>query len=425
MANNPTVIEKYFNLLEDTIRSNGLTQRPGQIFNCDETGLSLSHKPPKVVVKAGQKHPYAVTSGNKAQITVLACASASGYTIPPMIIFDRKSLSSQMIQSEVPDTFYGLSDSGWMDSTLFEEWFKSHFLRHAPAARPLLLLLDGHCSHYNPSVLRMARDEQVILFCLPPHTTHLLQPLDNGIFSSLKDNWRKECQAFFNANPGKVLNRHNFNEVFRPSWVKGMAISNVIGCFRLAGVYPMDRNIILSQLQADDDDSTGHNDSAPHVPFCTPRKGTGPSQESNEEEPIQIRSPDIRSLQKQLVNEQSQDPRHALWLATFFPQAGGTTSQNLTDPLEKILKRPTPPSCQEVKKYQPTACVLTSEQFINQMEQKAEQKKKMQEQKEHNRKERERKRQEKEAWKLMKTTRKGKKARRGQKGAEKKRKTEK
>ena len=81
MANDPMVIEQYFNLLEDTIQSNGLTQRPGQIFNCDETGLSLSHKPPKVVVKAGQKHPYAVTSGNKAQITVLACASASGYTI--------------------------------------------------------------------------------------------------------------------------------------------------------------------------------------------------------------------------------------------------------------------------------------------------------------------------------------------------------
>ena len=55
---------------------------------------------------------------------------------------------------------------------------------------------------------------------------------------------------------------------------------------------------ILSQLQADDDDSTLHNDFAPYVPFCTPRKGTGVSQESNDdEEPIKIRSPDIKSLQ--------------------------------------------------------------------------------------------------------------------------------
>ena len=50
---------------------------------------------------------------------------------------------------EIPGTLYGLSGSGWMDSVLFEEWFTSHFLVHAPSIRPLLLLLDGHASHYN------------------------------------------------------------------------------------------------------------------------------------------------------------------------------------------------------------------------------------------------------------------------------------
>ena len=53
-----------------------------------------------------------------------------------------------------------------------------HFLVHAPPARSLLLLLDGHTSHYNPGVLKMAAEEGIIVFCLPPHTTHLLQPLD-------------------------------------------------------------------------------------------------------------------------------------------------------------------------------------------------------------------------------------------------------
>ena len=115
-------------------------------LNCDETGLPLAHKPPKVVAHATQKHPYAVTSGDKSQITILACASASGYTIPPMIIFDRKHLQI----GEVPGTLCGLSGSGWMASVLFEEWFTSHFLVHAPSIRPLLRLLDGHASHYNP-----------------------------------------------------------------------------------------------------------------------------------------------------------------------------------------------------------------------------------------------------------------------------------
>ena len=43
----------------------------------------------------------------------------------------------------------------------------------APSARPPLLLLDGHSSHYTPSVIRKA-EEKVILFCLPPHSSHEL-----------------------------------------------------------------------------------------------------------------------------------------------------------------------------------------------------------------------------------------------------------
>ena len=44
-ANNPNVIENYFELLAETIETNGLTRRPGQIFNCDELGMPLVHKP--------------------------------------------------------------------------------------------------------------------------------------------------------------------------------------------------------------------------------------------------------------------------------------------------------------------------------------------------------------------------------------------
>ncbi len=89
--------------------------------------MPLVHKPPKVVSHVSQKHPYAVPLADKSQITVLACASASGYTIPPMVVFDRKQLQAEMTDGEVPGAFYGLSDSGWMDAVLFEQWFTHHF----------------------------------------------------------------------------------------------------------------------------------------------------------------------------------------------------------------------------------------------------------------------------------------------------------
>ena len=415
-ASSPDTVSQYFDLLEETIAVNGLSQRPGQIFNCDETGMPLSHKPPKVIAQVGQKHPYSVTSGDKSQITILACASASGYSIPPMVIYDRKSLQPDMTAGEMPGTFYGLSDSGWMNGELFEEWFKHHFLVHAPAIRPLLLLLDGHVSHYNPCTLKMAAEEGIIVFCLPPHTTHLLQPLDNGVFSSLKNHWGKQCQQFYANNPGKVINRRNFMAVFARAWLEGMAIINVVSCFRAVGVYPTDRRVALAQVAPEP--SSSHPTPTPYVPFCTPRKGvptdapsTTPTAATPDATltlaepppPITFTATEVEQFQARL--QESSDSRYALWLKTFLPQSSAIQEQGVVG---KILQRPAPPAQQRVCNYPQSARVLTSEQCIRGLEEKAEEKKKKQEEKEKKKKERERKQQEKKLQKKEAQMTKGK-----------------
>ena len=91
-----------------------------------------------------------------------------------------------------------------MDIELFEKLFSRLFLCCAPAAWLLLLLLDGHSSH-SPAAIRMPAEEQVILFVLPPNTTHLSQPLDKGVFGPLKMQWRKACHSYMTRNPGKVV----------------------------------------------------------------------------------------------------------------------------------------------------------------------------------------------------------------------------
>ena len=63
------------------------------------------------------------TSGDKPQVTVLACVNASGHYISPMVIFNQSNLSEDLIEGEVPSTLYGLSKCGWMDSGLFPSGF--------------------------------------------------------------------------------------------------------------------------------------------------------------------------------------------------------------------------------------------------------------------------------------------------------------
>ena len=158
MASNPDVLGNYFDLLERTLLENDLLEKPAQIFNTDETGMPLDPSPPLVVARCGQKHTSAVASGDKSQIAVLSCCSAAGYVIPPFVILDKMSLKHKFTHGEVPGTVYGLSRKGWITGELFDLWFNNHFLAHAPPVRPLLLLLDGHSSHFQPDVIQQPQN---------------------------------------------------------------------------------------------------------------------------------------------------------------------------------------------------------------------------------------------------------------------------
>jgi len=105
--------------------------------------IALDGHAPRVIAKRSQKKVKYRTSGNKSQLTVIACVNASGQSIPPFVIFDAKELNMEWRNDEVVRTSYGLSSNGWVDSELFRGWLSDHFLAHAVVARPLLLLLDG------------------------------------------------------------------------------------------------------------------------------------------------------------------------------------------------------------------------------------------------------------------------------------------
>ena len=247
MCTSDEILDTYFDMLEATLTDNGLIGKPVQIFNMDETGMPLDPNPSSVIAPVGYKHVSCMRSGDKTQITVVACCNASGSVIPPLVVFDRKFLKPEYTLGEVPGTAYALSDSGWINAKIFDDWFHNHFLCYAPPVRPILLMLDGHSSHYNPSVIEAAAEEGVIIFCLPPHTTHLTQPLDKDCFAPLKSYWREECQTYLSKNKGRAITRFQFSQIFSKAWVRGMTMTNVMAGFRTTGVCPFDHNAVKSK----------------------------------------------------------------------------------------------------------------------------------------------------------------------------------
>ena len=101
-----------------------------------------------------------------------------------------------------------------------------------------MLLCDGHGSHFTPEAIARAAEKGVIVFCIPPNTTHVAQPLDVSLFGALKHHWSSTCHTYLAENPGCVVTKLNFSTLFSQAWTKAITPQTLINGFRKTGVCP-------------------------------------------------------------------------------------------------------------------------------------------------------------------------------------------
>lgn len=88
------------------------------------------------------------------------------------------------------------SPNGWTDNDFGMNWVAHSF---APQTRTKLeekhmyhlLILDGQMSYCSFNFIAEAERAHIIVLCLPPHTTHILQPCDVGMFGLLASHYWK------------------------------------------------------------------------------------------------------------------------------------------------------------------------------------------------------------------------------------------
>jgi hypothetical protein len=68
---NKETIQAYFNLLKDILLERGLMDLPCQIYNVDETGIPLDHRPSKVVTRKVKRKFDHVRLETKAKLPSL------------------------------------------------------------------------------------------------------------------------------------------------------------------------------------------------------------------------------------------------------------------------------------------------------------------------------------------------------------------
>ena len=146
---------------------------------------------------------------------------------------------------------YGVTESGWMDKSNFLSWFRKLLLRavaHLTETGPVLLFQDGHHSHINLELIKVARDNNVLLLCLPPNTTHLLQPLDIGVFGPLKGAWRSIVKLHKLKIKGANISKEVFPSLVTQLWDCSFTPDHCKGGFRGAGLVPFSRKHVIEKI---------------------------------------------------------------------------------------------------------------------------------------------------------------------------------
>lgn len=224
-----------------------LNGNPTQIWNCDETGLQFVVKPNKIVTAVGKRYVYKRTYAERGEThTVLGCVNACGSWIPPLVIFKGVRWNDELKKDSFPGSLVKLYPKVWITAEIFLEWFQ-FVIESIPPARPVILLMDSHATQINAEVLALATQNKIFLFTFPAHTSHLLQPLDVGVYKALKSAWTKALNSYMIAKPTEKPNRYNFHKLFLEAYIPSFSITNITNGFKKTGIVPFNRNAIAPE----------------------------------------------------------------------------------------------------------------------------------------------------------------------------------
>ncbi|XP_068082293.1 uncharacterized protein [Anabrus simplex] len=240
---NPWIIYDFFDKLTQVVKELGLNGKPGQIYNCDETAFCHDPYKTRVVGAINEKSQRKTSASGRENTTALLCVSADGKLMPLLCVFKGKFVMENWIDQQVPtQTAVSASERGWMETTLFFHWFRDVFLTNIGTERPVLLLYDGHSTHISTQLIRLAQKNDVTIMKLPPHTTHILHPLDVAVFRGLKQKWDKELCKWQRQNPRKKIPKADFIGLLSKTALE-VSSSTIINGFRATGIYDPDPEI--------------------------------------------------------------------------------------------------------------------------------------------------------------------------------------
>ena len=177
--------------------------------------------------------------------------------------------------------------------------------------------------------IEFARANNIHLLCLPSHTTHILQPLDVGVFKSFKSNFSKSCSNYLAKHPGRVVTPEILSSLVADAWMPSLTTLNIMSGFQKCGLFPLNPGAVDDRCMAPSKAFVKNRESAaitvPNTDTCTNSVPSSPVFTKEQEELFIKRFEECFDIA---------DPSYVAWLKINHPEVplsvAGTSTTTCT-----------------------------------------------------------------------------------------------
>jgi hypothetical protein len=248
----PNIYEKvvhWFSVIEKELQNPNVLA--DNVYNMDETGCQLSAPVSvKVLVSKDDLTNSRGAGIKRTLITAVECISASGKSLPLLIVWPAVTHRSSWTTHPTPDWHYAVSSSGYVDTEISLYWIRNVF-HPATCARadgkPRVLINDGFATHESLELLEFCFKNNIVLCRLPSHTSHKLQPCDVGVFGPLKAAYREQADDLYRGGANTVGKEH-FTLLYSRARDKALTSRNIRSGWSRAGLFPLNPDKVLHHI---------------------------------------------------------------------------------------------------------------------------------------------------------------------------------
>ena len=211
---------------------------------------------------------------------MIEAVSALGKVLPAFYIYaDKVHYAGWHNKSEIDSrTVFSFIDNGWTRDYVGLRWLKTHFDIFAPPSKlgnKRLLLCDNHSSHVTYEFLEFCLEKNIILFFFPSNATHILQPLDVGVFGPLARYCAQKVDTWTAIQPLHTsLLKGDFIPLCEKARKKAFTSSTIRSAWAACGIHPLNKIHVLTdpKVNASYQNTPGGSLATPHNLSSLPQR---------------------------------------------------------------------------------------------------------------------------------------------------------